>query len=92
MNARPVTKSISAQNTFTDAVPMAPGSKAMLKARVGGGKVTVQVSNDEFVSDITDAYNTTADTVQTISVEGSCQIRAGIKTGDYVGAAYVELR
>lgn len=92
MNGIPVTKSITAQNTFSDPVVLKAGDSALAKIRAGGSTVVIQVSNDGFSSDVTDAYSTALDVVKNVTVSGNCQIRAGVKTGGYVGAAYVELR
>jgi hypothetical protein len=64
----------------------------MVKIRTGGSTVVIQVSNDGFSSDITDAYSTSTDTVQNVLLRGNCEVRVGVKTGGYVGAAYAEIR
>jgi hypothetical protein len=92
MTDSPVTKSITAQNTFSNPVKLAVKGAALVKIRTGGSTVVIQLSNDDFVSDITDTFSTTLDSVQNVRVEGNCSIRAGVKTGGFVGNAYVEIR
>ena len=92
-SASPVnTKSITAQNTFTDAVPVNKDQKLNVSVSgvtAGGGTVTLQRSFDAG-SSWADVKTFTADEEGFVEdVEDEAVYRIGIKTGEYVGGTVV---
>jgi hypothetical protein len=88
---RHVTATIAAQNTFSDALLVHPGEKVAVSLQPGAATtVTVQRRLDG--SNWRDIADYTSDYEGTYEVDTGCEIRAGVKTGNYGASTTVFLR
>ncbi len=77
-----VIASITAQNTFTDAVQLNAGQKAAISIS-GTFSATVTVQRRLDGSNWRDVESFTSAVEKTFSADSGCEIRAGVKTGGY---------
>ncbi len=86
-----VAKTLAAQNTFSDALLVQPGDKVAVSLQPGAA-TTVTVQRLLTGSSWRDIQNYTADYEGTYEADCPCEIRAGVKTGNYGASTTVLLR
>ena len=86
-----VSATIAAQNTFSDSLTVKPGQKIAVSLQPGAAS-TITVQRLFVGTSWRDVAQYTSDYEGTYEADGPCEIRAGIKTGDFGASSTVLLR
>ena len=87
---RSVSATITAQNTFSDTLSLGPNERASISAQPGAATtVTLQRMMDGVNWRDVDAWSTGVES--SYVVDESCELRIGVKTGDFGASTTVRL-